>query len=566
MKRNDWGMLSAIVVCFVGIGLLSCTDDTYDMGDGLDMDVKLGGDSLYIPLGSTEEFTLRKLLGDSSEIASLLTVNEAGVYVLSPDLQGTRIEADAIDAAFLRVDDVESTADFTLPASGGAAPVTGTLGMDFRFSNLPQEVIALDELIFRDQATYVEFRIQFPDAGSDLNGIRPDLDVTLPSAFAFRQGEGPVGNRFRITELDSDGEYVRTWPLASLQMENARIEQGNLSFTAAVEIDGSVSTENISSSVRMEVMCAIRQIDPWQARGVFNPSVKSVRLEADFGMVPKVFRANETRLDFEDPYLLLTLENGTGLGLNAEVDMVPVFDNVERTDLKETVSLFVPPLSGTGSEGQRYWLGMTSRNVLPGCEFVRANVPAMLRHLPDMLRVDVRSAIDMSGGSYVYTFDGKPTYVNSTIEPEVPLVFGDDFYVAFSDTVDGLPFGLSAYMVDGELLLYGEIHNTYPMAFTIELSALDEEGNLLPLRTEGKQEVAGSQGGEEAVSNLEFRFRDPDRVLDEDTYIAAFLVDCEAFTDSQIGGGGIKESSFFRLDLKLHKTGGIVVDMRQESK
>ena len=88
-------------------------------------------------------------------------------------------------------------------------------------------------------------------------------------------------------------------------------------------------------------------------------------------------------------------------------------------------------------------------------------------------------------------------------------------------------------------------------------------GRLLPLQTDGEQVVHAGQVGQEEVSTLEFRFSDPEGVLAESP-IAAFKIECKALTTVEDGGGSVYETSYFRADLKLKKTGGIKVDLNSD--
>lgn len=564
MKRKTWYACAGGLLCALGLSFLSCTDEQYDLRDGVDLELMVGGDSLYLPLGSTENFTIKSLLGSDSELSELLRVREDGVYVLAPELNETRMQVETIGPESLQIEDVVSDTVIAVnPQAKSALPAQMDMNLDFLFTDIPESIKDLDFMSFSNQ-TFFEFQLKFPNLpeGFDVAQFKPEMEVTLPDIFVFPAGSMEE-NRFHITEFNTADGYTASWPLSELLLSEVSIVNQSMRFLASVSVDGVVDMESTAGleALQMEVVCAVRQIDPYQVRGVFNPQIEAMSMEASFGAVPEALRADATCLDFADPYLLLTIKNPLEFLLSTEVELVPVMDGVRQEEMTQIVSTDIQPMSLQTAEGERFYIGANTGSTPSGYSFVEADVAGLLRHLPDMLLADIQVVTDTTK-FYTYTF-GNDYEVVAQIEPEIPLVFGDSLYVSFGDTIGDLPEGLSGNIADGELVIYGEMHNTYPLTFAIDIQALDKENRLLPLQTDGEQVVHAGQVGQEEVSTLEFRFSDPEGVLAESP-IAAFKIECKALTTIEDGGGSVYETSYFRADLKLKKTGGIKVDLNSD--
>lgn len=90
-------MLSAIILT-----VNSCIDPLYDIGKGISMDMQLGGDSLAIPIGSTDSIMLGDYL-DSNTLSMLKTMEDGGYAITMKD--SIEPEIPVIDQSVLKIDD-----------------------------------------------------------------------------------------------------------------------------------------------------------------------------------------------------------------------------------------------------------------------------------------------------------------------------------------------------------------------------------------------------------------------------------------------------------------------------
>lgn len=90
-------MLSAIILT-----VNSCIDPLYDIGNGISMEMELGGDSLAIPIGSTDSIMLGDYL-DSNTLSMLKTMEDGGYAITMKD--SIEPEIPVIDQSVLKIDD-----------------------------------------------------------------------------------------------------------------------------------------------------------------------------------------------------------------------------------------------------------------------------------------------------------------------------------------------------------------------------------------------------------------------------------------------------------------------------
>jgi len=102
------------VLCALVLLASSCLDDLYDLRNGISLDMALGGDSLAIPIGSTDSIRL----GDNlpANLLAQLKILEDGGYAFTIKKSLDPITLDKIDESQLTMgevgDKIESTIDF----------------------------------------------------------------------------------------------------------------------------------------------------------------------------------------------------------------------------------------------------------------------------------------------------------------------------------------------------------------------------------------------------------------------------------------------------------------------
>jgi len=95
-----------ILLLVSGLTLSSCLTDEYDLSNGLNTDITLGGDSLTFPIGKTDSIFLGNML--SGQSIDLLEKSDSGTYALNYQAS-TQVKLDAIDPVSFNIDPITIT-------------------------------------------------------------------------------------------------------------------------------------------------------------------------------------------------------------------------------------------------------------------------------------------------------------------------------------------------------------------------------------------------------------------------------------------------------------------------
>lgn len=578
MKIYRMQALYSVLIALLWLSV-SCVRDEYDLKKNTDNTMSIGGDNLGFPLGSTARFTVESMLKDNT-LGEVLVKDESGNYVLRPGNQRFAMDIDAVDIDAFIIDDIVVVDDVPMEPQGQqpsakagvGAPVytiEHEINLDFVYRNIPQVVKSLSRMDF--QGTYLDLFFEFPELpqGIDMADLEPDLEIVIPNEF-FTSEDIPSsssGGVVRISGFNTDRGFKTRLSLDGVDLSLFELSNQNLEFDPVVVFRGTVAVKvpaqkNTGETIpdfsalqfTPQITCAVRDIHPKQIDGVFRCQSPDYEQTIAFGSVPPALRAEGTNLDFYNPNLLLNLTTNVSLPFVAEMTVTPVVDGVMVEQDRQVISLDIPAAQAGGSE-YRFWMGEDKSLMPEGCEYVMADIAALVKHLPEEIQVMVKGATDtLQPQSYVF---GQDFTTEVELGAQVPLMFEEGFKIAFSDT---LAFGdqqIVSQLVGRKIEVTGEVINSFPLDFIIEVKALDE--NMNTLLTSSTQKVGGSGNGKEVISPLSLFIDDANSDLAGKT-VAAFVISVSAVVDEGQGRVSVNASNFIQAKASLKLPGGIRVD------
>jgi hypothetical protein len=98
LKSTAFGL----VLCTIVLSVSSCIDELYNLSNGVSMDMELGGDSLAIPIGTTDTIMLGDYL-DPKTVSMLELMEDGGYAITMKDTIEPAIPV--IDQSLLKIDD-----------------------------------------------------------------------------------------------------------------------------------------------------------------------------------------------------------------------------------------------------------------------------------------------------------------------------------------------------------------------------------------------------------------------------------------------------------------------------
>lgn len=559
-----------IILTFLVIPVLfaSCRKEEYDLRQGVDMDMNVGGEALSFPLGTSEKFTLRTLLKDE-DLLKVLVEDESGNYVLRPDGYTYKMDLSSLPATDFSIEDIEAEASFSL---SGEKSLSGSkldeqiYVVDFsvpflvEFPAIPQEVKSLEEVGLDGSA--LELGFVFPElpAGLTLEQLKPDLEIVIPDELQVVDGT----NRLLTVKVDAfntEEGYRNTFRLESFHMESFHREGERWWTNPSVIVRGSlkVSSSGISNSevfmsevLKPKVSLAIRKINPVSLKGRMALKTPVYQHDFEFGSAIPDLNSGEVCLDFYNPHLSVGFTRAD-FPLLSSIRLVPGMGNHWFEEKALDLDLKIASTSVSGDK-QNFWIGENPQGIPYGYEYVKADLAGLVERLPEYVNTQVQMSVD-SLQTMVYRL-GQETVVEGDMRLEVPLVFDKNFYVVLRDTLT-LSHGNEVKQVSGrDVVVLGKVFNRFPLAVDMKIIGLDNDYN--PVLESEAQTISASLDGKESVSDLEFDFSDEGNIL-RNRGLSSVVIEMTCRVAQGNERASVNASDYLQVKASIRIPGGIRV-------
>lgn len=304
--------------CLLGIGLMltgySCTDSNFDLSD-IDTTIGIGGDSLAIPVSSTEDIKLDDILElDNSD---LISTEANGDYVFKK-------EGEAVTPARPQVDKVIITNQRTtnndlmiaVNTSAGARPHAGK----------PARAFALQTV----EGTVLSFNYK-SDVHQDIKDITSaNVDADLNISVVFSDELKRIVNSFKSMTLEMPS-YM-TFSKATTTPAYTSFDGHKLTLTNVS------TTRNISIKAKMSKLAFGKAVAAGN-KLVFDKATQQVTLEGDIKVKVSFDDINLVSVDPSKCYIRtqMTMDKITVTGAEGKFD-----PNIELSELGEVTINSVP--------------------------------------------------------------------------------------------------------------------------------------------------------------------------------------------------------------------------------
>lgn len=238
-------MLSAII-----LSVHSCIDPLYDLSNGISMDMALGGDSLAIPIGTTDTIMLKDYL-DVTTVDMLKSMEDGG-YALTID-SSIVVELDSIPQSQLRVPDrVDSISqpvnfgDITLDKfkiPGVSKSVNVNLGLgSYSLGNFSIPSISSSTTANAGMSGYGLTTPSIGDMVVNANQMNLLSGITLPPDPGGAPVELPIADQAPVSvNTNSDIDYSVSVPNGVTDISDVELKNGAV-FEVTIELSGAGNT------------------------------------------------------------------------------------------------------------------------------------------------------------------------------------------------------------------------------------------------------------------------------------------------------------------------------------
>ena len=495
---KTWALLLATGAVALGSG---CADNDYDLSD-VDLTVGIGGDSLVLPVSSTESIMLDDVLELNN--SDIVKIQANGDYVISkvggyiepshPCVSKVHITKRSTESEHLYVD-VNSFASARRRAGSriqiAEQTVEGVV-TKFKYSgDAPYEIKDLQEA---DVDAKVSIKVQVSPVLKNCVPHFTTMKVDLPDFMTMKVNSASPssyesdGHSLTFHNVSTSDAITIDATLTKLDFHAGNTEGNKLEFKdGVVTMDGvvsvslSVSEFNVPTSPVSASDCYVycqmtmEALTVSGATGKFAPSIDLTDLgEIEINNVPDFLKGNDVHVALHNPTISLKLSNDMNLAGKISGTINSVDDNGTLIASVDVPEMTVNPNGTTNICICKYATDEDRRNYDGVYEV--SNLSDVIDRVPHRIFFKVKAAADSTKVSSIEL--GKKYTIAPSYTFQAPLAFDEGAEIVYRDTVDGWHDDIEDIdLMDGAYITAtANIDNKVPVYLKVSAFAIDENG------------------------------------------------------------------------------------------
>ena len=544
--KSKTKLLKRTAIALGALFAVSCSvDNAYDLSKEVDMTVAVG-QGLTIPLGSTEKIMLTELL-DTLDSDVIKIDKETGFYSIEKEgsIDATEFNVDDVDlniapfsesyvydlnVANVDVSDLPPYIQDEILSTEYAYALydnidKNTISYEINQS-VPAEIKGIKRMTFKENVK-IEFDIEVTttDESKAFNEFidnihlhtdgnnEEDFYIEMPSYLRFADNVKMQGQKLFLDEVQEQSpqsgvkHFACSFDVVAfdfsheeggyLKVENGviNIEESELKANGVlwsdtiimavkdlIKIDGVKITPKISFSVM--------KID--RVEGCFAPEIDPVESWLDIDLGDDLDNLN---FEFTNPQLFLTVENGSPVSVNGNVNITGYKDGAPIENAEINTSLNV-----LASMTNKYYLSRLGGSI---DGYTTVHIPDfnnLIKVVPDRLKVYFEPTVDDKALSTLQL--GTTMSVAGSYELSVPMEF-ESFSLEYTERIENVlgdnSDDVTDYISDiNSVTLVVLVDNTVPASFVPEIIAYKKDGvtRLDGIKVEVVGEILAGNGYE----------------------------------------------------------------------
>lgn len=529
------GMLCAgTTLLFTG-----CIDDSYDL-DKVDLTMKLNTEGLGVKLGNTDLIALADIIDEDETVKT----EANGLYYLVKDgTSNFNVKVDNMttsfndtkldmDAPVLQYNDVyEQLETAGVPVvDGKPLPIPadfemhgsaeGNQKIDFSITDVNdvKEVKTID--LYKSKVALTLTEANHPatlNLGvTRLKNIRLYLPKFLGVTDVAPGWELKEGNVLVYTLNGGTYNYNRNNPeICSVYLNkvaldqtknNGKVENGSIELTPA-ELNIKMTAEQVyfenragrelsmnvgdQASVRLDIKVPNNVLNINQVTGIFNPAINPDNERIDVSNdLPDFLQDKEVRIVATNPTIRFHANMSTlPVGIDMRGTLTAVKENgaFENGATTKVVKLDKGVME-MGRDNYVYYCNQGNTPYDPegakaGAATVKntANIGDLITELPDYLEVNLKNNQINVKNEYYTVQLGRDYHVDADYSVFVPFEFDRGLKVVYNDSTESMHSDLKDLSATGTLEVTADAYNTIPLELLVGLTAVDVDGNVVPV-------------------------------------------------------------------------------------
>lgn len=553
----------------------SCVKEEYDI-DNLNTEITIGESGIALPIGSTDSLKLSNFLKDSN--VNNLERREDGSFsiVLEDNISLTKDILNIVDIPIIKGPSFKFPLSFpinvastplnltSIQASEGAdlvvnIPKSTHTCVIYKGEELPEEFLEISKLEMEEVilSTYISANnIPFFGEGK---GINLDLiisfsDVIKPSEFHIK---GNVSNEEDLVSLMK----VEGLDFSNIDLTKREDISVDISISGKMRViePSVISPEIYGKEISLGFSGSSSDIQVDKIQGRVDYTVNPIHQEISLNEFPDFLRKDGVTLDVDNPHIEMDFTTNLGVPVVGELEIVGYKDGeLVGESIKLSIDL---PYSDDGTKVVKssICIGNKEENIPEGAIFYQADLASLLKSVPE--RVDVTLVAHTNKEKYIVLESNIDYVLDLGYKFVVPLSFGKDFRITFSDTISVANMELGNLMKYGDLILDGIVSSTLPVKLDMNLNFLDSKDYILPIKEITQAINACKQDGSETTTPLRMELSSEDGADLSD--LSKIKVDF-VVTSGNVSGVPITDKSYIRATLSAILPNGLTLDLAQE--
>lgn len=502
--RKFYRLLSIGFLITVSGICVSCVDTDYDFNK-LDPEITVGGENLKINIGSTKQFRLGDIVSSFGGLSS----GDDGSYGVSISTDPVNVSLEGIKQikANVSVDHGNSTlsdisvfidtvpqfedaelaampeeidlSDLILQTSESFPP---SQELSIKFKGMPKEIVSLSDVKLSDGAK-LRVSISAPDCILTGGSIIPDCTVDLSRLFEVGNDGGV---QFSGDELTPENGFkvVRDFPLKRLLLSPGAFDAATrtVTLTENVSVSGKIHLKSpkttktrysqVGKDIKLRIDVDVIDLTVASITGGFQYSVSNLQTTFTLGGLFGGFDFESAVLDFSNPTLDLVVDTNLGVPVKADIEFVPIKGGNEL-DTRVLSAIEIPAVQDPSKPEKSIYRFSKSGDSSVGITGVKADLPSLLRSLPDVVKINIAANTDKDADGTVEL--GRSYEMTVTMDVNVPMSFGKDLKIDYRDTIRFNASGVESLLNSNTLALGGLLDNSMPLNYMLSVDLVDSE-------------------------------------------------------------------------------------------
>ena len=449
------------------------------------------------------------------------------------------------------------------------------LGDEINLSTLPEELVAIGEILLKDVALDIDVNVPGISALVKDADVSIDLEVALPEIIMLENelNDGVLEIRGKL-----DGESIEIEPvrILGLKIDKSASELTEFMKTMKVTYGGAVTVKdasldvsglddlNLNVDISLMTEGTVNKIEISKVTGKIDYEIDPITMDVDVSSLTKSLDSKNfnASLDLNRFSLALELKTNLSIPLLADLSITPYKDGIAGTplELPEPLKIDVPESAGEPAV-IRYWVSSFEGEdpYMPaGYKLITFDILSLIADVPDKLVMSLTAGTDPESEASIVHSDEGPV-LEASYSFNLPFEFGEDMALEFSTVISDLPEELGTILQYGSLALTGEIESTLPLGLDMTYNFLDSKGNRIDLAEDaGKQAIQPGTISGEAVKtdlNILVGVKKNADLSDIDSIELVFKA-------SSVAGAPIKNDSYIKAKLQARVPEGVTLNLK----